>query len=367
MHFTTGSSARSWHPVMTADTNNPHYWLNWRFLLCSVWVLACVIVSSVLIWRYEGRGRGRTERDSRQGLTGTLYDDESWRTCLKVVHPAWLLGFRVVSFFVLLALLLLNAVAEGGDIFYYYTQWTFMLLTIYFALGSLLSSYGCLQYLGMMGGQRDTRIRSDTECGTYASPTNANESNVAPTNGNADENGRTKNSDSHEEDIIREVSAVSREEYNVRKVAEFWGYAFQIIYQTNAGAVMLTDCVFWFIIFPFLARKDYDLNPILIGMHSVNAILLLGDTALNNLRFPWFRISYFLLWTSGFVIFQWIVHACTSIWWPYPFLDLSSPRAPIWYLVVALMHIPCYAIFPLIMKMKHILLSRYFPQYFSVN
>lgn len=30
--------------------------------------------------------------------------------------------------------------------------------------------------------------------------------------------------------------------------------------QINAGAVMLTDCVFWFIIVPFLTIKDYNLN-----------------------------------------------------------------------------------------------------------
>lgn len=28
----------------------------------------------------------------------------------------------------------------------------------------------------------------------------------------------------------------------------------------NAGAVILTDCVFWFIIVPFLTIKDYNLN-----------------------------------------------------------------------------------------------------------
>lgn len=28
----------------------------------------------------------------------------------------------------------------------------------------------------------------------------------------------------------------------------------------NAGAVMLTDIVFWFILVPFLAIKDYNLN-----------------------------------------------------------------------------------------------------------
>uniref|UniRef100_A0A453N534 Uncharacterized protein n=1 Tax=Aegilops tauschii subsp. strangulata TaxID=200361 RepID=A0A453N534_AEGTS len=56
-----------------------------------------------------------------------------------------------------------------------------------------------------------------------------------------------------------------------------------LLAQTNAGAVMLTDCVFWFIIFPFLTVKDYSMNFLLIGMHSVNAVFLLGEASLNSL------------------------------------------------------------------------------------
>ena len=32
--------------------------------------------------------------------------------------------------------------------------------------------------------------------------------------------------------------------------------------QMNAGAVLLTDCVFWFIIVPFLEIHDYSLNVV---------------------------------------------------------------------------------------------------------
>ncbi|PNX62801.1 hypothetical protein L195_g053172, partial [Trifolium pratense] len=66
-----------------------------------------------------------------------------------------------------------------------------------------------------------------------------------------------------------------------------------------------------------------------VGMHSVNAVLLLGETSLNCMSFPVFRFAYFILWTVTFVIFQWIIHAAVSLWWPYPFLDLSSPYAPL--------------------------------------
>ncbi|XP_072961419.1 uncharacterized protein [Typha angustifolia] len=347
MHVSTGSSDHSWQPLATADTTTASYWLNWRVLLCAIWVFSSMIIASILIWRYEGpdseregEGDGEGEGEGRRATVGNLYDDESWRPCLKEIHPTWLLAFRVVSFFILLVLLTVNVIVDGESIFYYYTQWTFLLVTVYFGLGSLLSIYGCHQYLNKVGGDRVEFVRSDTEHGGYLAPTTEANANVHP----------SKSSGSCENDN--------------RETAGFWGYLFQIIFQTNAGAVMLTDSVFWFIIFPVLAIKDYNLNFTLIWMHSINAVFLLGDTALNSLRFPWFRISYFLLWTAIYVIFQWVIHATIPIWWPYPFLDLKSPQAPIWYLVVALMHIPCYAVFPLLLRLKYLLLARWFPQSF---
>ena len=35
-----------------------------------------------------------------------------------------------------------------------------------------------------------------------------------------------------------------------------------LVKQMNAGAVLLTDCVFWFIIVPFLEIHDYSLNVV---------------------------------------------------------------------------------------------------------
>ncbi|KAB2609652.1 hypothetical protein D8674_037263 [Pyrus ussuriensis x Pyrus communis] len=338
---------------MTADTTDASYWLNWRFLICAIWILSTMVVASVLIWKYEGFKKSRTGRravDQRETV-GTLYEDEAWKTCLKGIHPAWLLAYRIIAFVVMLGLIVANVALDGAGIFYFYTQWTFVLVTLYFGYGSLVSLRGIYKHRN--------RIGEDEERGAY----------VAPTLG---ENGNTSNGS----------KSLTHEEYHGRKGAGACEYIFQIIYQMCGGAVAITDCIFWLVLYPFLTSKDY-------------------KTEFCN-RFPLFRIAYFVLWTGVFVALsisrpvvlvcslmvcfsnldkqycrnwtactlrliivvnlQWIFHACKSMWWPYPFLDLSSSYAPLWYLGVGLMHLPCYGVFALIIRIKNLLLSRAFPE-----
>ncbi|XP_021718913.1 uncharacterized protein LOC110686626 isoform X1 [Chenopodium quinoa] len=348
MGLLSGTLRATWQPVMTGDTSTSKYWLNWRVLLCVILVLISMIFASFLISKHEGPRKSSKpnldEEEISKEKPGILYADEVWMPCLKGMHPGWLLAFRVCAFFVLLILLIVNVIVDGGSIFYYYTQWTFTLVTIYFALGSVLSMYGCYDYHQKISGDRVHSEGIDAERGVYLVPMN----------------GGTPNA-------IKASFSTQQILHRPRATAGFWGYVFQVIFQMNAGAVILTDCVFWFIIVPFLATKNYDLNFFIINMHTINLVFLLGDTALNCLRFPWFRIAYFILWTSFFVIFQWVLHACISIWWPYPFLDLSSSFAPLWYSSVAIMHFPCYGIFFLITKLKHNLLSKHFPMSYQCS
>ncbi|CAH8338881.1 unnamed protein product [Eruca vesicaria subsp. sativa] len=312
---------------MAADTTSLSYWLNWRVFLCALILLAPLVLAAFLIRRYEGK---RREGES----PGTLYKDEAWTTCLKTVHPRWLLAFRVFSFVAMLSLLIADVVRIRGGVFYFYTQWTFTLVTLYFGYGSLLSIYGCYIY-NKEGGESYTYTSiGDAEQGTYTPPIIFEEAvNTAKPCGNT-----------HSEAPLREA-------------AGFWVYIFQVLFQTCAGAVVLTDIVFWGLIYPF--TKGYRLTFLRVCMHSLNAVFLLGDTCLNSLRFPLFRISYFAFWSCIFVAYQWIIHAFSNLWWPYQFLDLSSPYAPLWYLGVALVHIPCFAVFASIIKLKNSLLERH--------
>lgn len=121
--FVTGSTEHTWEPTMSAETNIPNYWLNWRFFLCAIFVLTSLFLSSFLIWKYEGPRKRKKRGDQREEHIGAvLYDDETWNTCVKGIHPNWLLGFRVFGFVVLLGLISGNAIADGAGIFIFYTQ-----------------------------------------------------------------------------------------------------------------------------------------------------------------------------------------------------------------------------------------------------
>ncbi|KAL6983716.1 hypothetical protein U1Q18_017094 [Sarracenia purpurea var. burkii] len=196
---------------MTADTTAPSYWLNWRFFLCAIWVLTSMVVSVTIIWKFEGSKKSKTKRrDNSQDTFGSLYKDEAWRTSLKVIHPAWLLAYRLTAFSVLLALLIANVVLDGGGIFYFYTQWTFTLVAIYFGLASLFSIYGCCRCYEV-GGDGVDHATLDAERGTYVTLA-------------LEENANTEN---------MPKSMNSHEEPHARKTAGIWGYAFQIIYQVS--------------------------------------------------------------------------------------------------------------------------------------
>nr|AMK48027.1 hypothetical protein [Lupinus angustifolius] len=229
---------------MGPDTTIPSYWLNWRFLICAVFILIAMGLSSFLIWKYEEFNKSRRDRRRREEETaGLLYKDEAWNTCVKRIHPAWLLSYRTISFIVLLSLLIANVVSDGGGIFYFYT------------------------HNNAFGSNADNHSSLDSEQGMYVAPT---------LDGAADVSNLYKSSGPYQEPHTRDA-------------ADIWGYIFQILFQTCAGAVVLTDCVFWIIIYPFLTAKDFSLDFFTVSMHSFNAVFLLGDTALNcmvALSFP---------------------------------------------------------------------------------
>eukprot|EP00850_Spirogloea_muscicola_P003550 SM000014S00338 [mRNA] locus=s14:742159:744047:- [translate_table: standard] len=130
------------------------------------------------------------------------------------------------------------------------------------------------------------------------------------------------------------------------EVADPLGYALQILFQLCCAMALLVDLVLWLILFPEAIaahRTAQILNFISYNMHGLNAVSMAGEFCLNSMRFPWFRFSYMVLWSVGFVLFSWYRHIYNH-WWPYPFLDYADPYAPLWYVGLLAFHFVCFTV-----------------------
>eukprot|EP00268_Persea_americana_P024753 TRINITY_DN24164_c0_g1_i34.p1 TRINITY_DN24164_c0_g1~~TRINITY_DN24164_c0_g1_i34.p1 ORF type:complete len:281 (+),score=24.31 TRINITY_DN24164_c0_g1_i34:359-1201(+) len=270
----------------------------WYDFVCFA-IVGGAIIGSLWVLRQK-EGAGKRDNDTKYesllvhgsdgneflGLTrsGHVSSSQLWMSCWNGVHPECLLATRLVSAFIMAGFLAWDIFHYHSSIFIYYTEWTFTLTIAYFVLGTLVSVHGCRVYSNLPIENED---ESDLEESRYTSITlRTNKIRAA----------------------IKLESCLVQEE--IERRAGFWGYLMQTVYQTCAGAVMLTDIVFWCLIVPFLSIEHFKLNLLMGCMHTLNAVFLLFDTALNSMPFPWFRLAYFVLWSCIYVIFQWILHAC---------------------------------------------------------
>ncbi|KAF8394727.1 hypothetical protein HHK36_020944 [Tetracentron sinense] len=334
--------------------------ISWYDFICFAIVASSIFVSIWVLRRREGAGKCDngamyqsllvTQSDSNgiAGATrsGLVSSTQLWTSCWKGVHPIWLLGLRMVAGLVMAGILVWDVRRYDSSIFVYYTEWTFTLVIVYFALGTIISAHGCWTH------SKEPVAKNEESSEFLKRDLEECKSTTTITFRTYGIRGTVKLQNHHDQ------------EETEQKGAGFLGYLMQTIYQTCAGAIMLTDLVFWFLIVPFLSTERLGLNLLMGCMHTLNAVFLLLDTALNNLPFPWFRLAYFVLWSSLYVVFQWVIHACGFTWWPYPFLELSTPWTPLWYLILAVIHIPCYGLYALIVKVKNSIFSRLFPHAF---
>ncbi|XP_058197416.1 uncharacterized protein LOC131313233 isoform X2 [Rhododendron vialii] len=293
------------------------YWVQWQVLVCAL----ILILPSVVAVRILKR-----ELHRHPPLITSTSSSDLWLPCWTNLHPLWLLFFRAFAFASMSFILCRVVIVLGGPFaFYFYTQWTFALVTLYFALATVVSARGCWRY------------SKNSFLGDKGESTK----------------GATKFQSRYTQQEVTEWKA------------DFLEQLLQAVYQTCAGASMLADVVFWCLLLPFLLGDKFQLTLLIGSIHSVNAIFLMLDSALNSQPFSWYGLAYFVLWSVSYVVFQWILHACGFTWWPYPFLELSTPSAPLWYLALGLVHLPCYGIYVLLVKAKGSIFSGIFPYAFA--
>ncbi|XP_058077305.1 uncharacterized protein LOC131225733 isoform X3 [Magnolia sinica] len=208
--------------------------------------------------RYESLLFDRSDRDGFVGQmrNGHVGSTQLWMSCWREVHPGWLLATRAVSAFVLAGFLAWDIRCYDSTIFVYYTEWTVALVIIYFALGTVISAHGCWMY-------SKHRLENEERGGRSRKADLEESKSTVTTYKTAKISGAIEGEGHHEQEIIKQR-------------AGFWGYLMQTVYQACAGAVMLTDIVFWCLIVPFLSIQHFSLNMVsLLGSHSYPLLRLI--------------------------------------------------------------------------------------------
>eukprot|EP00252_Welwitschia_mirabilis_P026087 TRINITY_DN8379_c0_g1_i1.p1 TRINITY_DN8379_c0_g1~~TRINITY_DN8379_c0_g1_i1.p1 ORF type:complete len:333 (-),score=30.21 TRINITY_DN8379_c0_g1_i1:119-1117(-) len=317
------------------------YWIRWNSVVCEILVFIAIAAALTVIYRVEYRSK---KQNARAALYHAyIYDDgELWKPCWRNVSPKVLLVVRAFLFLLMAGFMSADVVVHTYRTYFYYTEWTFTLVAIYFAFATVVSLKGCIQSSKQdFATNRDEVtdfLKTDLEQGGHIADCSNENLNECPV-----------------------ISQTYDNPLENRKKAGCFGFTMQIIFQICGGAVMMTDIVFWAIIVPFLTTDHFKLNLLMACMHSVNFVCLMIDVSLSSMNFPWFRGAYFVLWTASYVVFQWILHACGFPWWPYPFLKLSTSWAPLWYLGLAVVCIAGYGVFGGLVKLKQCLFPKLFP------
>lgn len=115
-------------PKMDVLSTSAAYWQNWRVFLCFLSLLTTISMASYVNKKYEGPKEPRSTREQEQDEEddiGVVFEHQLWKTCWREIHPAWLLGYRMFSFFTLLFILIADVIIFGGQVFFYYTEYVF--------------------------------------------------------------------------------------------------------------------------------------------------------------------------------------------------------------------------------------------------
>ncbi|EQC28696.1 hypothetical protein SDRG_13571 [Saprolegnia diclina VS20] len=147
-----------------------------------------------------------------------------------------------------------------------------------------------------------------------------------------------------------------------------WNFILQIIYWAWAlldargvsrGRRVLLDVVFpasllvmavvWAILYP-LAKAAHATEQLLnwtsYVQHGINVPLLGLEFYLvcaDSIPMAMGGLPLLVLWGTLYGVAAWIIHEVTSFW-PYPFMKVESPYAPLWYFLVCVLHIAFFGV-----------------------
>ncbi|OQR93508.1 hypothetical protein ACHHYP_02488 [Achlya hypogyna] len=138
--------------------------------------------------------------------------------------------------------------------------------------------------------------------------------------------------------------------WNFALQTTYWAWAICDVSRTSRGRRLLLDVAFpnsllvltvvWLILYPRAQAggwADKFLNELSYIQHGGNVVFLAVEFAADPIPMANGGAALQALFSTTYAIVAWIVHAVTGFW-PYPFLKIETPSAPLWYAFLLALH-----------------------------
>mmetsp|Transcript_25321 Transcript_25321/g.28166 ORF Transcript_25321/g.28166 Transcript_25321/m.28166 type:complete len:245 (-) Transcript_25321:91-825(-) len=123
-----------------------------------------------------------------------------------------------------------------------------------------------------------------------------------------------------------------------RETIGFVGKSFLVLFQVCCVMSLLVDSVTWIILYPTFKGTEEEallINFVSYNQHGTNFICLLIEFALNLMPVYAVHVSFALYWGVLYACFA-LLYKVFGGDWRYPFLDTKSPFAVAWYVGISL-------------------------------
>uniref|UniRef100_K3WMT7 Uncharacterized protein n=1 Tax=Globisporangium ultimum (strain ATCC 200006 / CBS 805.95 / DAOM BR144) TaxID=431595 RepID=K3WMT7_GLOUD len=109
----------------------------------------------------------------------------------------------------------------------------------------------------------------------------------------------------------------------------------ELVLDVCLATSILISVVVWTILYPYAVKMHYPekiLNWVSYSQHGINLVILQIDFLSTQHRASLHALPLLIAWPSVYSVFTWILHGTIAKgFWPYPFLEVDTLWAPLWY------------------------------------
>lgn len=155
--------------------------------------------------------------------------------------------------------------------------------------------------------------------------------------------------------LLGDNLSVRRASSHADRSANDW-ISLELLLDVCLATSLLISFVVWTILYPYAVKIHHPetiLNGVSYFQHGLNVLLLQIDFFCTQHHVSLKAVPLIMIWPSLYALFAWLLHGTIAKgFWPYPFLQVDTPWAPLWYGGILVAHLLFFGLVWLVSRVK---------------